>query len=690
MAQKFKFMYLAALICFLSTTKSFSQQKQDWAQNPFNVDINIPIEYAKVTPKAIVSYSKQTIDEVAGMLASIKQQQTPTFSNVFVAMDDIINKIGTTSNNCFMMYWVSTDSLIRENGLSAYQLLDSLSTAIFSDRDIYNKMLSFKSSPSYAELKENKKALVDDLILGFMQSGVNLNESQLVKYKALSKAISELSSDYAGNMNSSSDKLTLDEKGMAGLSEDFKTNYKVAEGKYEIPIINSTNESVMSNAANEETRKAYFTMFNNRAANKNLSILDSMVKKRYELAKVMGYDSYAAYSLVPRMAKDPQTAWAFINDLVSRVDAKAKSDVVLLENEKKAEFKDQANIKLQPWDISYYKNQLVKKNYQVNNEELRAYFPMEQCLKGMFDIYQKLLGLEFKKVNKPSVWQEDVEMYEVYDAGKLKGRFYMDLFPRPNKETWFYGVNIISGKATAKGYEIPVSMLLGNFTKPTPTQPSLLSQKELNTLFHEFGHIMNMMSYHGEFSAQSSSKADFTESMSQMFENWLSDYNVLNSFAKHYKTGAALPKATVDNMVKAKNVASGLGTLQSLQKCLFDMNLYDKYNPAAPINTDQLWKNLDKQMGVMNFYVEGTHPQASWIHINTHPVYYYGYLWSKVYAQDMFTAFEKNGLSDTKTGMRYREIILANGTQKDIIKAVEEFLGRPSNNKAYIKSLGLD
>jgi thimet oligopeptidase len=311
---------------------------------------------------------------------------------------------------------------------------------------------------------------------------------------------------------------------------------------------------------------------------------------------------------------------------------------------------------------------------------------MQECLKGMFTIYQKLLGLEFRKVKNPSVWHEEVEMYEVFEGDKLKGRFYMDLFPRPNKETWFYGVNIISGK----GKEIPVAMLLGNFTRPTKTQPSLLSQKELKTLFHEFGHIVNMMSYHGDYSSQSESKADFTESMSQLFENWIADYNTVSTFAKNYKTGEVLPKATFDNMQKAKKVASGLATLQSLQKCLYDLNLYDKYNANAPVSTDQLWKDIDKQLGVMNFYVDNTHQQASWIHINTHPVYYYGYLWSEVYALDMFTEFEKNGLTDTKTGMRYRNLILANGTQRGIVKAVEEFLGRPSNNKAYIKSLGLD
>ncbi len=684
-----KFLHLTLLVSLFSVLKCEAQSKEQSKANPMLVAFNVPVEYSKISANHLEQYANSTVAQVAEIISSIKRKP-PTFETVFSAMDEVSNLISTTSNNCFMMYWVSPDSLIREKGLASYQLMDSLSTALFSDKGIYEKMQAYKSSASYAELKGNKKTLVDDMILGFVQSGVNLSPDKLAIYKQLTKEINELSTNYSSNMNSSNELLLLDEKASSGLPENFKTNYKIGEGKYEIPINNSTNETVMSNAESEETRKAFFIKFANRAANKNIAILDSMVKKRDDLAKVMGYNSYAAYALVTRMAKDPQTAWSFINDLISRASEKAKADIRLLEQEKKASSATQNNLPLQPWDLAFYKNQIIKKQYQVNHEELRAFFPMEQCLQGMFVIYQQLLGLEFRKVKNPSVWHEEVEMYEVYEGNKLKGRFYMDLFPRPNKETWFYGVNIVSGKSTAKGYEIPVAMLLGNFTKPTKTQPSLLSQKELNTLFHEFGHIMNMMSYHGEFSAQSSSKADFTESMSQLFENWLSDYEILSSFAKHYKTGELLPKSSFDNMIKAKNVASGLGTMQSLQKCLYDMNLYDKYNPSTPVSTDQLWKNLDSQLGLMNFYVEDTHPQASWIHINTHPVYYYGYLWSRVYAQDMFTQFEKNGLRDAATGIRYRELILANGTQRDIIKAVEEFLGRPSNNKAYIKSLGLE
>jgi thimet oligopeptidase len=679
MTLKKNLLYLALPICLLSITNGFSQEN-----NPFLVGSNVVVDYAKVTSKDVENYAKVTIADVASMITAIKGQKTPTFENVFGSLDDIQNKISTTSNNCFMMYWVSTDAAIRDKGLASYQLLDSLSTAIYSDKGIFDKMVSFKKSPAYKELKGNKKILVDDTIESFERSGVNLSPDKLETYKRLNREISELSSSYATNMNAPGNVLILDEEGVMGLPEDFKNNYKLGERSYEIPIIQTTSETMLSTAITENTRRAYFTMFYNRAADKNLKILDQMVKKRDELAKLMGYPTYAAYALVPKMANNPTTVWNFLNDLISRSKDKAKSEVELLQKQKRYETGDN-QATLEAWDISFYKNQIVKKDYNINNEALKDYFPMEQCLKGMMDIYQKLLGFEFKKVNNPSVWHEEVEMYEVYESGQLRGRFYLDLFPRPNKETWFYGVNIVGGK----GNELPVAMLLGNFTKPTKTQPSLLSQKELKTLFHEFGHIMNMMSYHGEFASQASAKADFTEAMSQIFENWILDYNIVSGFAKNYKTGEVLPKATFDNLQASKKIGSGLATMQSLMRCVYDMNLYDKYNAAAPVNTDDIWRNIDKQYGVMDFYPQGTHYQANWIHVNTHPVYMYGYLWSEVYALDMFSVFEKNGLTDTKTGVKYRELILSNGTQRDIVKAVEEFLGRPSDNKAYIKNLGL-
>ncbi|MEQ8424315.1 MAG: M3 family metallopeptidase, partial [Cyclobacteriaceae bacterium] len=348
----------------------------------------------------------------------------------------------------------------------------------------------------------------------------------------------------------------------------------------------------------------------------------------------------------------------FIDGLIEKVGDKAREDHELLKKYRSLETQTKASSPVNPWDVAYYNDQILKTEYNVDNEKIREYLPMKQCLDGMFELYEGLLGLEFRKVESASVWHEEVELYDVYEGDKLQGRFYLDLFPRPDKESWFYGVTLSDGKATDVGYEVPVSMLLGNFTRPTETLPSLLSHRELSTLFHEFGHIVNGMSYKGEFASQSNSLSDFGEAMSQIFENWIWNYDILSSFAKHYETGEVLPKEMFDNMLEAKNVSSGLSAISSLSRCTYDMMLYDKYEPTTAVSTDELWRQIDRQIDIAPWYVEDTHPQASWIHINTHPVYMYGYTWSRVYAQDMFTEFEKNGLRDTATGIRYRELIL--------------------------------
>jgi Zn-dependent oligopeptidase len=658
--------------------------------NPFNVALNEPFDYAKVTGESIEAYVNYAMRNANQTIETIKKEKNLTLENTFVAFDDVYNTLYKANNNSFMLYWSSTDSLTRAKGLEYSQKVDSFNTIIGSDKGLFGQFEKFAASEDYKKLKEHQKLFVDDVITNFKQSGVNLEEAKLKTFKTLKAEITDLTAQYSTNMNTADEVLKLDEKGVEGLPESFKEKYKTGDNSYEIPVISSTNGPVMQNAAQEKTRKDFTTLYANRGADKNLEILNQLVKKRYQLGQLMGYKSFADYNLVTKMAKNPETVWKFINGLVAESKEKAIKDVEILKASRNKTVKTPSDAPLNPWDVSYYNNQILKNQFQVDNEKIREYLPMNECLDGMMDIYQELLGLQFKKMENASVWHEEVQAYEVYEGEKLKGRFYLDLFPRPNKESWFYGVPLSSGKLTAEGYEVPVSMLLGNFTRPTEKMPSLLSHGELSTLFHEFGHIMNAMAYEGEYSIQSDTKADFGEAMSQIFENWIWDYDILSSFAKHYETGETLPKEQFESMLKAKNVSSGLFAQGSLRKVIYDMNLYDKYDPKTPLDTDQLWRDIDSQMSIMSNYIEGTHPQASWIHINTHPTYYYGYLWSEVYAQDMYTVFEDNGLRDQATGVKYRKLILANGSQKDINVAVEEFLGRPSNNEAYIKSLGLD
>ena len=683
--------FIFLLSIFIGCSKKTKEEPLEMTtDNPFNVSLNEPIAYADITPADIDDYVTVTIDRSLKTLKSIKETNTLSFENTFGKLDGIMNAMATANNNSFLLYWVSPDSLIRATGLRNYQKLDSLNTVIKSDKELFDKLKTFANSEKGKALSGMEKRLRDKVIEDFKYSGVDLNPEDLKTFKKLSAEITDLTSQFSTNLNTYQDSLHLSESESAGLPDNFKDKYRSEKGGYDIPIINATNGPMMSNAKSEAVRKAYKIKFENRA-DSNLPVIDSLISKRYQLGKLMGYDSYAAYALTQKMAKTPSRVWEFLNGLVDASKKKALEDVVALKAMRNSELHTpNDNSPVNPWDISYYHNVILKTKYNVDSEKVREYLPMDSCLTGMLKVYQKLLGFTFKKVNNPSVWADGVPEFEVYEGDTLKGRFYLDLYPRPNKETWFYAVELNQGRQTKDGFQIPEAMLLGNFTKATDKLPSLLSYGELRTLFHEFGHIMNRMSNDSKYYLLSDTKNDFVEAMSQIFENWIHDYDIVSSFAKNYKTGEVLPKELFENMQRAKNVGSGLSVQRQVRNALYDMTIYDKYDPKHPINTDQLWKDLDAKLGVMDYYIPGTHPQASWIHINSHPVYYYGYLWSDVYAQDMFTVFKEHGLLDTKTGVRYRNLILANGAQRDIDAAVEDFIGRPSNNKAYIKSLGLD
>jgi len=676
------------MLAFAVACNPNMEMNQPNPENPFFTVLNEPVQYSDVSHEHITEYAEFILNKASSELEQIRDESDPNFENIFIRFDRIYNDITKASNNCFMLYWVSPDSISREAGLEGYQKLDALNTSIIADSAIYKQMLRFAATGAYGELEGARKTLVDDLRKWFEHAGARLDPESQNRFKKLKAEINEISASYSTNMNTAGEVLVLDEKGAEGLPENFRQSYKTGDNTYEIPVIPATRQPVLNNATHEETRKKYYVKYQNRAFQENLPLLDSLVEKRYQLAGIMGYDSYAKYTLTMKMAKEPGRVWTFLNDLVALSGEKAKQDHQLLREQRNRELGISSGDPVSPWNIGYFRNQILKTSYRVDQELIREYLPMEPTLEGMFSIFEKLLGVVIRQVEKPSVWHEEVVLYEVFEEGKLKGRFYLDLYPRPGKESWFYGVGLTAGRLTEQGYEVPECLLLANFTRPTGMMPSLVSHSELNTLFHEFGHIMDAMSYDGEFAFQAQAKEDFVESMAQIFENWTWDYGILSTFAKHYETGEVLPRELFDNMLKAKNITSGLDAQRSLRNCLYDMMLYDNYQPSDPMPTDEIWRRLDETMAIP-LYVEDTHPQGSWIHINTHPTYYYGYLWAEVYAQDMFTQFEQNGLTDTETGTRYRRLILANGTQHDMEKAVEEFLGRPSDNKAYIKSLGL-
>lgn len=350
-----KLVYSFSLILLMSCSdKEEKPQKELSADNPFNVVLNQPFDFANVTGAAIEEYVDVTIYNSVLAIEQIKKGNTPTLANTFEAYDGVSNELSKAYSNAFLMYWTSTDSITRAKGLSSSQKIDSLMTVLGADKALFAQFKKFKDSDAYTQLENRKKRFVDGVIENFEQSGVNLDEAKLERYKALRSEITDLTSQYSTNMNTADLVLKLDEKGAKGLPEGFKATYKTEAG-YEIPVMSSTRGPVMDNAVEESTRKEFDKLYANRGADKNLDVLEQLVKKRYELGQLMGYNSFAEYNLVNKMAKNPENVWEFVNGLVAESKEKAINDIEVLKAQRAKAFGIDESLPINSWDLSFIK-----------------------------------------------------------------------------------------------------------------------------------------------------------------------------------------------------------------------------------------------------------------------------------------------------------------------------------------------
>jgi Zn-dependent oligopeptidase len=362
-----------------------------------------------------------------------------------------------------------------------------------------------------------------------------------------------------------------------------------------------------------------------------------------------------------------------------------------LKNFKANELKDSSP--LAPWDIAYVSNLLKIKKFNVDDEIIREYFPAEYVVNQVLEIYSTLLSVNFRRINNAPVWAEQVDLYEVTDktSKEVIAFFYADLIPREGKYGHAAAFPIISGRQLIFGdgsYQKPVAAMVANFSPASPGKPVLLSHDEVETFFHEFGHIMHQTLTKSKYSSLSGSnvKGDYVEAPSQMLENWVWQKEILRKMSQHYSDSKKpLPDDMIEKLQKARMFNSGIQYTRQLVFGIFDMNIHTK--PKADV-TKEYAKVHFELTGLK--VLEGTHFPAGFGHMmGGYSAGYYGYLWSKVYAEDMFSIFQEKGILNPEVGMNYRKSILESGNMRDPNELIRSFLGRESNNKAFFKSLGI-
>lgn len=627
----------------------------------------------------IVRRKKKAYTEIRAIPASKR-----TFENTVYALEATDDRTSDETNRIAILKEVSPNLTVRA---AAAQTLESLHKKLV---EIEFDPRMYAALKEYAKKKEKlhgpEKLLFTDLMKGYARMGLDLPLAKRKKLKANIKMLGKLSLAFDRNLNEYKDHILVTEAELDGLPESYRANLAKVGDTFKITMTYPDVHPYMAGAHDEEKRRELLEKFVRRGGFKNITILKQMFRLRAENARLLGYKTHADFQTELRMAKSAKNVWRFIKGLERRTKKQAARDLAMLKADKRRRTGD-SKAALGIHDISYLFKQIRKEKFKIDSDIVKEYFPFEHVKQATLGMYQKLLGVIFKRRSDVKLWHPDVQLYDVYGAqdGYLSS-FILDLYPREGKYGHACASEITYGRQEGDMYQAPLAAMLANFPKPSAANPSLMSHGEVETFFHEFGHIMHFTLTKARYRAQAGFNVamDFAEAPSQMLENWVWDARMLARLSKHYKTGRPLPQDLIRRIVDARLFGEAWSVRGQLVLASLDFIIHTK-GTKEPV---ELYARLNKKlMGIVpprrQLWLAGFGHIA-----HGYDAGYYGYLWSRVYAEDMFSRFAKEGVLNARTGRDYRRWILEKGSSQEEMDLVRGFLRRKPNNKAFLKSIG--
>ncbi|MBR3288029.1 MAG: Zn-dependent oligopeptidase [Bacteroidales bacterium] len=642
--------------------------------------------FDSLTPASVEETTAQIIAQGRQNMQAISSldNKNRTFENTVLAFDRILGDSELVRGLLDLMAYVHPDGSVREACWKSISDISAFCHDLALDEPLFHAVKAFCDSEAYGRLQGARKKYADDLMRDYRRNGFLLPAERRDTLKQMLNRITGLCIDFSSNINEYSDTLTVGEDEMDGLPADYKAARRTADGRYNLTLDAPSYTPYMKYATSGKTRKELYFKYNTRAP-KNGKVLLDLLRERQALAGLLQYPTYAAYAAEVSMARTPEAILRFEHDLLDKVRVKARRDLQEL-----LAVKGSGADTIYPWETAYYTERLLKEKYGVDNEAVKQYFEADKVIEGIFGIAQQLYGVRFEEDRTVRTWHPSVKTFYMMKDGRKAGLIWLDLFPRDGKYNHAACFTLANGHQTDDGYRLPVAALVCNFPAPAPGHPSLMPHADVVTLFHECGHLLHSLLAGGEISDQSgiNNEQDFVEVPSQLFENWAWDYGVLSGFARHWQTGEVLSKDLFDRMLAARNVCSGVQTLQQLFYGLLDMTYH---NGDVPADTQALTDTVEKLQNSITFYpyLAGTHFQTSFGHLTNYAAGYYGYLWSLVYAQDIFSVFAREGVMSPLTGARFRDEVLAKGSSEDAMTLLRRFLQREPSQEAFLASIGL-
>ena len=659
----------------------------DFEAAPFS---KIKIEQFTPAIKEAIKVGLSEIDTI------INQKETPSFKNTIEAMDNCGNLLGRNTSLLFNLNSAETNDELQKVVQEVAPLLTKFQNDIRLNEDLFKRIRFVYENEDHKKLSVEQVTLLEKEYKGFVRNGALLDEASKNELRNIDAKLAQLSLRFGENILADTQNYQLhikDEKKLKGLPvsviEMAKFNAKNKNKKgWVFTLDYPSYVPLITYAENRNLRKKICLAFSKRGfqknENNNSKIILEIITQRQKRSILLGYDSHADFVLEERMAKSVKNVNVFLDDLTEKAKPFAEQEWKAMElfARKKLNLKD-----LEKWDSAFVSEKLKEAELQLNEQELKPYFELDQVLNGLFEIVKKLYGIEFKENTELDVYHSEVKVFEVYKNDTFYALLYTDFFPRSGKRS---GAWMTSYRSQKKDQRPHISIVC-NFSRPTVTQPSLLTFQEVTTLFHEFGHALHGILANTNYNGLSGTNVywDFVELPSQIMENWCYEPEALKLFAKHYQTEELLPQNLVEKIKKAAHFQQGLQTLRQLSFSYLDMS----YHNSSASNIKDIKLHEKKQVESLQFTkdVPDSCMSASFSHVfqGGYAAGYYSYKWAEVLDADAFELFIEKGVFDSKTATSFFDNILSKGGTEHPMVLYKKFRGKEPDTSALLRRAGL-
>jgi peptidyl-dipeptidase Dcp len=654
-----------------------------------------------IVPAHFLPAIKQSIALANQEIAEIKNQALPTFENTVAALDRSGKALGVISSIFFNLNAAETSDEIQKLAREISPLLTSHANDILLDKELFDRVSQVYHCKEKLSLSAEQHTLLQKTYNSFVRNGAMLNAEDALTLRKLDEEIAQLSLKFGENVLAETKRflhLIHKKEELEGIPPTaVEAAAQLAEerghaGSWAFTLDYPSYIPVMTYAKDRALRKTMFFAFNTKCAKgdelDNQEIITKLIRLKSERAQLLGFSSHAEFTLQERMAETPEKVQAFLQELLQKAKPKALEEVQEVSLIAKKDRIDE----LQKWDFAYYSELLKKEKYAFDEEELRPYFSLENVIEGVFKTATKLFGITFKSATAIPVYHQEVTAYEVRDReDKFLAVLYADFFPRKGKRNGAWMTSYRGQYTDEQGDHRPHISIVCNFTKPTPSTPSLLTFSEVTTLFHEFGHALHGMLARGNYESLTGTSVywDFVELPSQIFENWCYEKECLDLFAKHYQSQEPIPSELISKIKRAANFQQGYMTLRQLSFGLLDM-AYHSVDPSSLTDIKAFESQVLKNTEVLPALAE-TMVSTSFSHIfqGGYAAGYYSYKWAEVLDADAFELFQEKGVFNLETALSFEKNILSAGGSEHPSILYARFRGREPKQDALLKRSGL-